>query len=69
MSSLLRHGLTSQGNVAMKEASLEDKAQYAGTAHPLLLPSCHRAERQVHHLLRPKLMLNIPIQIHVSFKK
>lgn len=24
----------------MKEASLEDEAQYAGTAHSLLLPSC-----------------------------
>lgn len=30
----------SQGNVAMKEASLENEAQYTGTAHPLLLPSC-----------------------------
>lgn len=30
---------SSQGNVAMKEASLEDEAQYAGTAHPLLLPA------------------------------
>lgn len=24
----------------MKEASLEDEAQYTGAAHPLLLPSC-----------------------------
>lgn len=30
----------SQGNVAMKEASLEDEAQDAGAAHRLLLPSC-----------------------------
>lgn len=30
---------SSQGNVAMKEASLEDEAQYIGTAHLLLLPS------------------------------
>lgn len=37
---------TSQGHVAMKEASLEDEAQYTGTAHPLLLPSCQRAEKQ-----------------------
>lgn len=29
-----------QGNVAMKEASLENETQYTGTAHPLLLPSC-----------------------------
>lgn len=45
--SLFRGGLTSKGNVAMKEASLEDEAQYAGTAHPLLLPSYHRAQKQV----------------------
>lgn len=31
---------TSQGNVAMKEAALEDEAQYAGAAHLLLLPPC-----------------------------
>lgn len=47
MVSLFRGGLTSQGNVAMKEASLEDEAQYAGTAHPLLLPSCQRAENHI----------------------
>ena len=43
-------GFTSQGNVAMKEASLEDEAQYAGAAHPFLLPSCE-PEEQVNHLL------------------
>lgn len=26
----------------MEEASLEDEAQYAGAAHPLLLPPCHK---------------------------
>lgn len=34
--------LTSEGHVAVKEASLEDEAQYAGAAHPLLLPPCHK---------------------------
>lgn len=52
--SLFRDGLTSQGNVAMKEASLEDEAQYAGTAHPFLLPSCHGAQKQGPHLIWPK---------------
>lgn len=50
---LVRGGLTSQGNVAMKEASLEDEAQYAGTAHPLLLPACRNTEKQVFHSLWP----------------
>lgn len=39
-----RDVLTSEGHVAVEEASLEDEAQYAGTAHPLLLPSCHTAQ-------------------------
>lgn len=47
---LFRDGLTSEGHVAVEEASLEDEAQYAGTAHPLLLPSCHTAQSQWHHL-------------------
>lgn len=53
--SLFRDDVTSQGNVAMKEATLEDEAQYAGTAHPLLLPSCHGAQKQGHHSMPPKL--------------
>lgn len=48
-----RHGLTPQGNVAMKKAPLEDEAQYAGTAHPLLLPPC--AEKQEDHSEGPEL--------------
>ena len=55
---LCGEGLTSQGNVAMQEAPLEDEAQYAGTAHPLLLPSCHRAQKQGHHLMWPTLKAN-----------
>lgn len=31
---------SSQGNVAMKESSLEDEAQYAGAADTLLFPPC-----------------------------
>lgn len=42
--------LTSQGNVAMEEASLEDEAQYTGAAHPLLLPSWHRAETRASYV-------------------
>lgn len=34
--------LTSESHVAVEEASLEDEAQYAGAAHPLLLPPCHK---------------------------
>lgn len=34
--------LTSKSHVAVEEASLEDEAQYAGAAHPLLLPPCHK---------------------------
>ena len=37
---LVRLGLTPQGDIAMKEAPLEDKAQDAGTADPFLLPPC-----------------------------
>lgn len=33
--------LTSQGNIAVKEAALENEAQYTGTAHLLFLPSCN----------------------------
>lgn len=40
LDALFRLGLTPQGDVAMKEAPLEDEAQDAGTAHPLLLPPC-----------------------------
>lgn len=55
---LSREGPTSQGNVAMQEAPLEDEAQYAGTAHPLLLPSCRRTQKQGHHLMWPTLKAN-----------
>lgn len=34
--------LTSESHVAVEEASLEDEAQYAGAAHCLLLPPCHK---------------------------
>lgn len=49
MLSLASDGLTSQGDVAMKEASLENEAEYTGTAHLLFLPPCQGGKEEMHH--------------------